>query len=99
MYPDVAKRFEIQGYPNIRLFTKEDKDGDLEFNGHRSEFAIVQFITNKGHEPRDPQSLILPLTRASFNTVVLAGHSNVLVCLNSPGGTRPPSAPLLPLSC
>lgn len=43
-YKDLAKKYKIQGYPTIRLFTKKNKSGTLEYQGNRELSGFQQFL-------------------------------------------------------
>eukprot|EP01012_Entosiphon_sulcatum_P023311 TRINITY_DN2829_c0_g1_i1.p1 TRINITY_DN2829_c0_g1~~TRINITY_DN2829_c0_g1_i1.p1 ORF type:complete len:412 (-),score=103.88 TRINITY_DN2829_c0_g1_i1:45-1256(-) len=76
LYPDLVAKYEVEGYPSLKLFTRDDKTGELEYRRHRNEFGILQFIEGDGH---DDGSRAVHLHAALWRPVVVDTQKAVLV--------------------
>eukprot|EP01006_Ploeotia_vitrea_P058267 TRINITY_DN69072_c0_g1_i1.p1 TRINITY_DN69072_c0_g1~~TRINITY_DN69072_c0_g1_i1.p1 ORF type:complete len:394 (+),score=64.40 TRINITY_DN69072_c0_g1_i1:23-1204(+) len=87
-YTSTAQRFDAaKGYPNIRLFTKEDKTGDIEFVGHRSENSIMSFIRMEGPWSRT-YDFVQHFTTYKWNTIVEDPDVSALAYFYVPWGLK-----------
>lgn len=43
-YKDLAKKYKVHGFPTLRLFTKKNKTGTLEYKGNRDEEYFLKFL-------------------------------------------------------
>lgn len=48
---DVGGRYGVRGFPTIKLFTKSDKSGNLQFSGARDVASMGKFINEKRGTP------------------------------------------------
>jgi len=83
---DIAKKYDIKGYPTIKLFTTKTKT-PIDYNNDRTLEAFVDFIEHEtGIKAKIPKahSDIIVLNAGNFDEVVFAPNTNVLVLFYAP---------------
>jgi len=83
---DIAKKYDIKGYPTIKLFTAKTKT-PIDYNNDRTLEAFIDFLEHEtGIKAKIPKvhSDIVVLNAGNFDDVVFAPKTNVLVLFYAP---------------
>ncbi|GJQ15219.1 hypothetical protein GpartN1_g7010.t1 [Galdieria partita] len=83
----LSERFQIQGYPTIKLLSSGNMSDWIEYTGERTATGLVAFIQNHTHQSIQllpVETFVVELTDENFDKVVMDPYSHVLVEFYAP---------------
>jgi len=85
-HKDLARRYEVTGFPTIKYFPPGSKTGEA-YNGGRKAPDFVDFINKKigiNARIKEPPTIVTILTDETFDSIVKDPTKNVLVVFYTP---------------
>lgn len=80
---DLSKKYDVKGYPTIKVFGKDKSKAPTSYEGQREAKAIVDYALDlakpKEEEPDDSDSKVVILTKDNFEETVLQSSDLFIV--------------------